>query len=70
MSQGDGMPQRRRENILTDRTGRIVSALTEGLHATIQGITYAPHGIRDRERSSSRSNSTGGGLDREPRDAA
>jgi transposase len=61
------------ENILTYRTYRtyrthhITNAVTEGLNAKIQWITYSSRGFRDRERFKLAIYFHCGGLDLEPR---
>jgi transposase len=59
--------QRHLENILTYLKHRITNAVTEGLHAQIQWITYSARGDRDREAFTMAIYFHGGGLDLEPR---
>ena len=70
MIQVAGMLRRHLANILTYLTHRITNAVTEGLNAKIQWITYASRGFRDRERSKLAIYFYCGGLDLEPRLAA
>ena len=57
------------DNILTDLTHRITNAVTEGLNAKIQWITFAARGHRNREAFKMAILFHCGGLDLEPRSA-
>jgi transposase len=59
--------QRHLEHSLTYLKHRITTAVTEGLHATIQWITYSARGDRDREAFTMAIYFHCGGLDLEPR---
>ena len=70
MIQVAGMLRRHIEHIRTDLIHRITKAVTEGLNATIQWITYASRGFRDRERFKLAIYFHDGGLDLDPRPVA
>jgi len=61
-----GIIRRHLENILNYLTHRITNAVTEGLNAKIQWITYSSHGFRDRERVKRAIYCHCGGLDLNP----
>jgi transposase len=70
MIHGAGIIRRHLDNILNDLVHRITNAVTEGLNAKIQWITYSSRGVRERERFKLAISFHCGGLNLDPRPAA